>query len=476
MTLAMKKTTIVSAIILYFTVAVQIFNYVFMMSQTVIDELFHIPQGLQYCNLNFTYWDEKITTLPGLYLISTLVIGPFLECSIYLLRFTNLLASCVNIYLINSIVLKTQKNYDFKTIVQVMNIALLPPLFFFSNLYYTDTLSLTFVLLFINSYLEKGRYIALVLYGQFAIIVRQTNVIWVALCLGNALADLLVQSYIENRNSHLPKTSSKGKDKSNKPKMIKNVMIYNFSDLSSAITFHIQSNFHFVLRSMTFVRFCEILAMVSVMIGFMIFVLINGSVVVGDKSAHTASVHIPQLFYFTLFYGFFSIPFVLRNVLSVLRTLIKNKLKILLVLAVCLVIVRFNTLIHPYLLADNRHYTFYIWNKFYGKYWFAKYVVVPVYVFLGFSIYENVKSSTSAGFIIPFLVCLFASVALQKMIEVRYFFIPYVILKMRFAEPSWTTVVVDFIINTIVSYITFNIFFTKEIIWSDFNDIQRLIW
>ena len=33
------------------------------------DEPFHVDQTAQYCRGNFTAWDPKITTLPGLYLL-----------------------------------------------------------------------------------------------------------------------------------------------------------------------------------------------------------------------------------------------------------------------------------------------------------------------------------------------------------------------------------------------------------------------
>jgi len=47
-----------------------------------MDEIFHIPQAQKFCHGNFVEWDSKITTFPGLYLLSFLInhIFPF-ECS-----------------------------------------------------------------------------------------------------------------------------------------------------------------------------------------------------------------------------------------------------------------------------------------------------------------------------------------------------------------------------------------------------------
>ena len=36
---------------------------------------------------------------------------------------------------------------------------------------------------------------------------------------------------------------------------------------------------------------------------------------------------------------------------------------------------------HPYLLADNRHYTFYLWRKVIKAHWSMKYLLVPLYVY-----------------------------------------------------------------------------------------------
>lgn len=40
-----------------------------------MDEIFHIPQAQRYCNGTFCTWDPKITTLPGLYLFSSGILG-----------------------------------------------------------------------------------------------------------------------------------------------------------------------------------------------------------------------------------------------------------------------------------------------------------------------------------------------------------------------------------------------------------------
>ena len=86
-----------------------------------MDEIFHIPQAQKYCDGNFTQWDNKITTLPGLYIFSLGLLDPAYKisnfmikpeqqgdnlldfCSAKALRSVNLLFSLLNVILIYTI-------------------------------------------------------------------------------------------------------------------------------------------------------------------------------------------------------------------------------------------------------------------------------------------------------------------------------------------------------------------------------------
>ena len=46
----------------------------------------------------------------------------------------------------------------------------------------------------------------------------------------------------------------------------------------------------------------------------------------------------------------------------------------------------FLSIAHPYLLADNRHYPFYLWRKVIKAHWSIKYLLVPFYVYSWLSI------------------------------------------------------------------------------------------
>jgi alpha-1,2-glucosyltransferase len=125
------------------------------------------------------------------------------------------------------------------------------------------------------------------------------------------------------------------------------------------------------------------------------FVLWNGSVVLGHKEFHTAGIHLPQMLYIWPYFVFFSFPLISIGVLNAIvpRRFIPQYLdyklsnahrlpSILTVLAVIplmLAAVHFNTIVHPFTLADNRHYVFYVFRLLTRVHPVVKYAVVPVY-------------------------------------------------------------------------------------------------
>ncbi|KAL0853151.1 hypothetical protein ABMA27_012911 [Loxostege sticticalis] len=455
-----------------------VFDYVYSTTHIVIDELFHIPQGMAYCERNFTVWDPKITTLPGLYLVSAAFLGSYFPCNIYNLRFVNVIGSCVNLLLFASILKYVYGSTNIaKTLLQALNLALLPPLFFFSHVYYTDTWSLTFLLVFSRLCFTNHSKLLTLIFGICSVLMRQTNVAWIAMVFGHKLLDIFIKSSRVFGNQNLTKV-----------KLSKNSLIgqdvdasklkryYSFGDFYVAVKYHLSTFFLTFLKFITFSDFCILATYGTTLALFMSFVYVNGSIVVGDKKAHEASLHIPQLFYFLLFYGVFGLPYVMAKVPATLGLIFRNKAKVILLAILMTAIVHYNTIVHPYLLADNRHYTFYIWNRWYGKYDFAKYVMVPVYIFLLFNLYENLRYQNCISFLLPYSVCLTLVLCLQRMIEVRYFIVPYIILRLRFVRPHFAMILAESFWYVAINAVTFHLFFTKEIMWKDFDYPQRIIW
>jgi len=65
-----------------------------------------------------------------------------------------------------------------------LNIALFPPLFFLSGLFYTDVLSTCMVLRIYQLFLRREGSVWIYLAGFLALTMRQTNIFWVAVFLG----------------------------------------------------------------------------------------------------------------------------------------------------------------------------------------------------------------------------------------------------------------------------------------------------
>lgn len=179
--------------------------------------------------------------------------------------------------------------------------------------------------------------------------------------------------------------------------------------------------------------------------------------------------------YFSLFWLLFSASHSLANIFEIILTIIRRWYIVLLTTIIFLIIVHYNTLVHPYLLADNRHYIFYIWNRFYGKYYWARYAIVPLYVYALTSI-DHSLTNKSAGFKTMLTICLVAACAFQKLLELRYFIIPYLLIRLNANEIKWRYLLIELFIYTLINFGTFFIFFSYEIKWNDYNDVQRFMW
>lgn len=463
----------------YFGASKYIFDNVYDTIKIVIDELFHLPQGKAFCEGNYTQWDPKITTLPGLYLISSAALGTNFECNTYNLRFVNLVASCVNLILFGAILRFVYfiETRQIKNVIQALTLALLPPLYFFSHVYYTDTLSLTMLLIFSRLCFTGKFKLPMLFFGFLSVLMRQTNIAWIAMVFGHKALDILIKSsrvfgnkYITNVN--LSKNSLIARDIDNS----KLKRYYGMADVYTALKYHLGTFFVTFFKFLSLQDWLVLIIHSILLISFALFVFLNGSIVLGDKSAHEAMLHLPQLLYFLIFYGIFGLPYVLAKLPSTSRLILNNKVNVILLSVAIAAVVHFNTIVHPYLLADNRHFTFYIWNRWFGKYDFAIYATIPIYIFLLFSLYDNLKSQNCISFLLPYTISLFLVLGLQKMIEVRYFLLPYIILRLRFVRPPMALVIFEFLYYLGINAAAFYVFFNKEVHWHDFDYAQRVIW
>ncbi|KAJ4986443.1 alpha- glucosyltransferase alg10 [Stagonosporopsis vannaccii] len=534
-----------------------------------LDEFFHIPQAQKYCAGNYT-WDPKITTPPGLYLVAKLL-SPVFGCSTRALRVQNVVALSYIFFKILQIRRFIQprgyaqrKKEDFldklnddtpkelsgaiqegptpfSTALTAFNIASFPPLFFFSALYYTDVMSTAAVLISYHAFLETntkversiGDHIIAVLSGAVALLFRQTNIFWVAVFPAGLTAVRVLQengrvSGTAHRQGHiavLRESWSNGVIRDpplrDEGLTITNSIIFLLTTAIAVLSSPIK-----VLRS--------IVAYVFLLVLFTGFVIWNGSVVLaGDKSAHTATIHIPQMLYIWPYIALFSAPILLGPLFTCIMDLLpltfraklgaKQKspyptfphpLQAIVFIAAGLLAVHFNTIVHPYTLADNRHYVFYVFRLLL-RHPALKYIAAPVYyVCFWLSIQSlahptsdsqvpnrtiqarpspealrNTKSPVEISFVVIWLMTTALSVVTAPLVEPRYFIIPWVIWRLhvphaptvfstggRKYSPDLRVVLETvwlFVINLILQYL----FLHKTFTWpSEPGKVQRFLW
>lgn len=268
-----------------------------------MDEIFHVPQAQKYCSGRFNEWDPMITTLPGLYLVTVGVIKPVVwladmtggvVCSTAMLRFINLLFNCGNLYLLYLLTCKLHQREKTRTssrrVLSALSLSTFPVLYFFNFLYYTDAGS-TFFVLFTYLMTLYGSHKASALLGVCSILFRQTNIIWVAFCAGTLVAAKMDETW------RLEQTKKRDEMKSQVP--------LTFSGTKKVLLFTLE-----FFASPAHMKAVLLLAWpyALVGVGFVVFVVLNDGIVVGDRMSHEACLNFPQLFYFFSFALFFALP------------------------------------------------------------------------------------------------------------------------------------------------------------------------
>ncbi|KAH6855876.1 glycosyltransferase family 59 protein [Chaetomium sp. MPI-CAGE-AT-0009] len=348
-----------------------------------LDEVFHIPQAQTYCEGRFWDWDDKITTPPGLYLVSVAYHKMRrLECTASSLRSNNLVATLVALLAAQCRHLTEVRAAEragkqgpagasFDSYYTGLNIALFPVLYFFSALYYTDVMSTLVVLVAYRNHLLRLAPLPpsllndlwTVILGVGALFMRQTNVFWVVVYMGGLEAAHVLRAVEPGPGwqQHLTKLHDPPLNRATPEDWFICVVTLAATALRNPVT---------VLR--------QIWPHISILALFAGFVAWNGGVVLGDKSNHIATIHLAQMLYIWPLLAFFSAPLLLPSILlgiscpvRYLRSLLSLTSKratlisipyTLLTVLLSLAVVKYNTIIHPFTLADNRHYMFYVFR------------------------------------------------------------------------------------------------------------------
>lgn len=438
-----------------------------------MDEIFHVPQAQKYCDGKFNEWDPMITTLPGLYLASVGLIRPVVwladlkgrvVCSTAMLRFINLLFNSGNLYIIYLIIcrlhIKDKSRSASRRIFSALALSTFPVLYFFTFLYYTDAGS-TFFTLFMYLMTLYGCHKAAAFLGVCAVLFRQTNIIWVAFCAGTVAAQKMDETWRTEQ-------SKKREEKS-----------------PSQIPLTINGAMRVMRFLLDFLKTpCNVKAVflstwpyIAVAALFVVFTALNDGIVVGDRSSHEACLNFPQIFYFLSFALVFSLPTSMsyQRVVRFLQSLRKQPLIYAVLMASFLFLVWKFTFVHKYLLADNRHFPFYVWNRIFQRHELVRFLLVPGYVFAVWNFLDTLRSR-SLFWCLVFCTCLVSATVPQKLLEFRYFILPYLLYRVHVPVPSLPRLLLEFSFYTAVNAATVYIFIYKTFQWPDGTAVQRFMW
>ncbi|ETO22301.1 alpha-1,2 glucosyltransferase ALG10, partial [Reticulomyxa filosa] len=123
------------------------------------------------------------------------------------------------------------------------------------------------------------------------------------------------------------------------------------------------------------------------------------------------------------------------------RVRVVNVTKFMLIMVGVAAIMNWFQVVHPFLLSDNRHYSFYVWRYFLSRSRVVFCAIVPlasaaiIYCYLLIKSAEtefNILIGMSTWWMCSFGLCTCLTLILTPLFEFRYFIIPIVIFKLEF--------------------------------------------
>lgn len=255
--------------------------------------------------------------------------------------------------------------------------------------------------------------------------------------------------------------------------------------IKSAVSIVVAAPFH--LSTL----FWPLSSYIVILLAFLEFIIWNGGVVlgtlyspllfcpfktadssVGDKDNHIASIHLAQMLYIWPYFVFFSLPILYPFFLNLIirQEYLPPSLRIYSLryhfpraaiaipcIAVMLAIVRYNTIVHPFTLADNRHYMFYVF-RILLRHPIIKYLAVPIYfaaawaclTTLGYTSLTELQvdeqgrrmgilahpDGNRSSFVLVWLVTTAISLCTAPLVEPRYLIVPWLIWRLHIKSPT----------------------------------------
>ncbi|KAG1715800.1 hypothetical protein ID866_1376 [Astraeus odoratus] len=417
-----------------------------------MDEPFHVPQALAYCRGEWSTWDSKITTPPGLYVLSVLLHRIFaLRCNLSTLRSSVTLILLILPLFVTRLLAFHQRSRPpplFLPTAEAVVLSTFPIAWFFGYLYYTEVPSLVSVLATIIFSIQDQHCLAAAL-GIISCFFRQTNIVWVLYAFS---ASQLMRLRFKRGDVLLRDPPA---------------LLASPGDFISSIL-----SLPYVVSELLqpFVPYMLVLAL------FGGFVFWNGGIVLGDKANHVPVMHVPQLYYFISFATVLGWPAVILSHGGPVRLAMEVAMRIRIILtaflsaAMAISVNRF-TIHHPFLLSDNRHYTFYVWRRVFMRHPIVPYLFIPGYQACAWAWWLRVARNQSLLQTLVLPLAIVPTLLPTPLLEPRYFLIPYILLRAQVAGVGRSVLVVEGL-----WYATVNLATTYVFLYRERAGVGRFMW
>lgn len=342
------------------------FIILFFSQDTFVDEKTHLRQITRFRKGNFEIL-PSLTTIPGYHAVIAFFVHFFEHPSLALVRSISLLLSSSSLIVAYFISKKLNSKHP---LIKTLQCVFLPISFLYFPLIYTDIFSLLLVLLALYFILD-GKYGLSALFSLASILVRQDDVIWIAL--------IWVYAYLS---------------------------IYGFS-------FSLKNIQAYVRRT---------IGHLVVFIIFIIFVLVNGGVALGDKSNHQVGFYMGNSYFFLTTVGLLFFPILFAYIRKF--DLSKVKPFILYGVGVGIIIAGSFIFIQPEIHHGNNKLSMLrniLLQSGYHQYMWA-YVAA---IFIGYITLFLMKFEKKRMILLPFI---FMSLFPSFLVEQRYYIIPLFLL------------------------------------------------
>ncbi|KIJ22240.1 glycosyltransferase family 59 protein [Paxillus involutus ATCC 200175] len=417
-------------------------------TEPYMDEPFHVPQAQAFCRGEWSTWDPKITTPPGLYILSVLIHRIFtFRCNMSLLRFTvTLTLLTLPLFLTRLLAFHQRRRPPplLAPTAEALILSTFPIAWFYGFLYYTEVPSLVSVL-FTMILATQDRHWSAAVFGVISCFFRQTNIIWVMYAF--AISQLMRLRFKRgNASLHDPPALSAGPGE-----------WYEWDFLRSIISAPA------ALPELLFTSVPYMLALVM----FGAFVFWNGGIVLGDKANHVPVLHVPQLYYFTAFATLMGWPAVVfgHGGLFKLGKEVAHRMRLvftaLLSAFMAFTVHRF-TIHHPFLLADNRHYTFYVWRRVFMLHRIVPYLFIPGYQACAWAWWLRVAPDQTLLQTLILPIAIMPTLLPTPLLEPRYFLVPYILLRAQVVDMRSVGLVVEGVWYAVINFVTIYVFLYKE--------------